>query len=257
MFTGFNLEISDDFVLHKTLGKTILENHQKIVEEEINKFMLGDGSINGSQMQESWFPQINADIFISHSHADREKALALAGWLKYTFDLNVFIDSCVWGYADNLLKKIDDRFCRNPGDSTYSYEKRNLSTSHVHMMLSTALSMMIDKTECIFFLNTPSSIDSTGVINSNSTKSPWIYYEIGVTKSIRKSIPKRPEGIMKKGLFENSETLTIKYDLDLVHLHKITENDLREWEKAQARNNSLHPLDCLYRKHKLILEFSC
>ncbi|MBU8715250.1 toll/interleukin-1 receptor domain-containing protein [Brevibacillus parabrevis] len=250
MFAGFNLKMGSDLSQYKELGKSIFNNCKKQVEEEIDKFLLDDGSINGTEMQSNWFPQINADIFISHSHADRETAIALAGWLKYTFNLDVFIDSCVWGYADELLKKIDDRFCKNPDGSAYIYEKRNHSTSHVHMMLSTALTMLIDKTECIFILNTPNSIQSSEIINE--TKSPWIYYEIGITRLVRKTEPKRPSGILKKGLFENAQNLTVKYKVDMEHLCEITKEDLDYWKKIQEQSRDQHPLDLLYNIHKLI-----
>jgi len=38
----------------------------------------------------------------------------LAGWLNSTFGLEVFIDSCVWGSADGLLKKVDENFAKTP-----------------------------------------------------------------------------------------------------------------------------------------------
>ncbi|AWV31315.1 hypothetical protein [Paenibacillus odorifer] len=252
MFSGFSLEIrNEDFFSYKVKGDEQFNSNKRIIEAEIDKFMFKDGAIDGSAMQESWFPQINADIFISHSHADEDQAIAFAGWIKGEFGLNAFIDSSVWGYADKLLKKIDDEFCKNPDGSTYSYEKRNNSTSHVHMMLSTALTMMIDKTECVIFLNTPNSIDSTEVINR--TKSPWIYYEIGVTKSIRKKEPEeRLKEIIKKGIFENAQALSIKYNLDIDHLSEIDHSDLLDWKRASIATKDEHPLDTLYKKHGLL-----
>lgn len=55
-------------------------------------------------MQSYWFPKINADIFLSHSHKDEKLIIAFAGWLKDTFNLDVFIDSCIWGYSNDLQK---------------------------------------------------------------------------------------------------------------------------------------------------------
>ncbi|MFC0476256.1 hypothetical protein ACFFHF_13535 [Robertmurraya beringensis] len=152
MYAGFNLITNDDFIAFRNNGNTIYNNKKRIIEEELKKFLLNDGSLDGTEMQNSWFPQINADIFLSHSHNDKEKAIALAGWINATFGLTVFIDSCVWGSADALLRIIDDEYCKNVDSPTYSYEKRNFSTSHVYMMLSSALTMMIDKTECVIFL---------------------------------------------------------------------------------------------------------
>ncbi|MBT2757878.1 toll/interleukin-1 receptor domain-containing protein [Mesobacillus foraminis] len=252
MYAGFNLDMSDELELFKQAGNTIYNAQKKKISDELSKFLLDDGSLNGTDMQNNWFPQIKADVFISHSHNDREKAIALAGWLKRTFDLDVFIDSAVWGSADELLKKIDDRYCKNPGSSTYSYEKRNFSTSHIHTTLSTALTMIIDQTECLFFLNTPQSIDVSSVINS--TKSPWIYYEIGITKYIRKHEPDRPKGIIKKGMFENAQDLTIQYKLDMDHLYDISQFDLQKWQGLFTKYNQNHPLDVLYGMRKLLME---
>jgi hypothetical protein len=254
MYAGFNLDINDEFVHYKQIGNTIYNAQKQKVTDEISKFILDDGTLNGTDMQNSWFPQIHADVFISHSHNDKEKAIALAGWLKHTFDLDVFIDSSVWGSADELLKKIDDRYCKNTDSPTYSYEKRNFSTSHVHTMLSTALMMIIDQTECMFFLNTPESINTASVINS--TKSPWIYYEISVSKFVRKREPNRPKGIIKKGIFENAQDLTIQYKLDMDHLYDISQSHLLDWQRLFMKHNENHPLDLLYGMRKLLLEHS-
>jgi hypothetical protein len=67
------------------------------------------------------------------------------------------------------------------------------------MMLSTALSMMIDKAECLFFLNTPNSIQATEAIDR--TKSPWIYHEISISSLIRKRRLSEYRREVTKGLF--------------------------------------------------------
>ena len=117
---------------------------------------------------------------------------------------------------------------------------------------STALTMMIDRTECVFFLNTPNSIDSSEVINR--TKSPWIYYEIGMTKLVRRKSPDehRQKHILKKGYFENAQALDIKYNVNLDHFCEITFQDLRKWELFYLMGNESHPLDTLYKMNKLI-----
>jgi hypothetical protein len=129
---------------------SLLEKNGKTIKSTLEGFVT-KGVVNGTKLSEHWFPTVKADIFISHSHTDEDEALRCASWLKDTFELDAFIDSSVWGYADDLLKQIDNDYCLNQGGETYSYEKRNGSTSHVHMMLATALSEMIDRTECVFF----------------------------------------------------------------------------------------------------------
>ena len=162
-------------------GEEMLKADRTTVQNKLKKFLLSDGSLDGSKMQENWFPQIEADVFISHSHRDEELALGLAGWLKEHFGLKAFIDSAVWGYANDLLKDIDNKYCLQTGRQVYNYQKRNQSTSHVHMMLSVALNQMIDNTECLFFLNTPNSV-SIGASIGGTTPSPWIYSEIAMSR---------------------------------------------------------------------------
>ncbi|USK64047.1 hypothetical protein [Peribacillus frigoritolerans] len=255
MFAAFDLNIDDINNSFKEHGnKLFLENKRK-VEVELNEFLDKYGSVDGTSIQNNWFPQIEADVFISHSHNDHEKAIILAGWLNQVFKLNVFLDSCVWGSADALLKKIDDSYCWMSDLDSYSYEKRNYSTSHVHTMLSVALNSMIDKSECLIFLNTPNSINTKDVIQLKTT-SPWIYLEIAMSKIVRKKIPDRK--ILKKAHFESvANELTINYRLDTRHLHPLSIQDLNRWKKvySQARD-IIHPLDVLYKQHNLTEDLS-
>lgn len=75
------------------------------------------------------------------------------------------------GVCRQFIKKIDDKYCVSYiNKENYDYKKRNYSTSHVHTMLTVALSKMIDKTECIFFINTPESLNiSEGMGSTIST----------------------------------------------------------------------------------------
>ncbi|MGQ4668795.1 hypothetical protein ACUIJN_23725 [Metabacillus halosaccharovorans] len=251
MFTGFDLSLEEFDSSFKEHGNKIFNLNKKRVEKELTDFLESDGSINGTSMQNNWFPQFEADVFISHSHNDYEKAITLAGWLNQVFNLDVFIDSCVWGSADMLLKKIDDRYCWMSDVGSYSYENRNYSTSHVHAMLSTALNSMIDKSECLIFLNTPNSINTKEVVQQK-TNSPWIYLEIGFSQLIRKKAPNRK--LIKKAIFEAAEKeLTINYNLETKHLLPLNIKNLYSWKEAYDRATvNLHPLDVLYNQYKLI-----
>lgn len=152
MYRGFNLQFALDYdSKYYQIGKELLSDQKNQVQTNLNKFLLPNKSLNGTDIQENWFPEIDAHIFLSHSHTDTTTALILAGWLKEQFQLNTFVDSTVWGYANDLLKIIDNAYCLNPVGNTYSYEKRNYSTSHVQLMLASALNKMIDKNwnDCI------------------------------------------------------------------------------------------------------------
>ncbi|WP_314960522.1 hypothetical protein [Hoylesella nanceiensis] len=254
MYRGFNLELGTDFFGanlwdFKKIGETSIEESKASIKKRIGSFVGVDGSLDGSKMQANWFPQIKADVFISHSHKDLKLAIALAGWLNVTFGLTAFIDSCVWGYADRLIGLIDNKYCRKRS-GLYNYKKRNYSTSHVHMMLSVALTQMIDKTECLFFLNTPNSIKPDTIIGQ--TESPWIYSEIAMSRLIRKKELKeyRDVALMEsqRAFTRERENIHVSYPLPVDHLTAIDVNTLLEWKDDYS--NSLEPeeiaLDTLY-----------
>lgn len=170
-----------------------------------NYYALNEDVLIGTQMQTDWIPQINSHIFISHSHMDEKGVITLAGWLY-------------------------DTFCLQP-DSYCNYEIRNYSTSHIHMMLSTALIQMIDKLECLFFYNTPKSISSANRVSK--TESPWIYSEITMSQLLRQNIPYRrriEDARMFSKVGSKNEQLIIEYELDLKHLNPIDTNTLKAWE---------------------------
>lgn len=234
MYKGFQITLAEtNFTnpayLHELGNNHLLENKGQI-EEQIDSFILADGFLDGSLMQENWFPQINADVFISHSHHDEELAIIFAGWLYETFGLTAFIDSCVWGYANDLLREIDNSYCRRQHSSHYDYNKRNYSTSHVHMMLSVALSQMIDNTECLFFINTPHSITTESVIQQ--TESPWIYMEISMSQLIRRKCKKEHRIHKITESFSDGGKLQVKYYLPTEHLISIDYRMLSHWERA-------------------------
>ena len=268
MYRGFNLLLENNcfeqdlFECLQEVGFESFSAQRAKIVEKISSFADGDGYLDGTKMQENWFPKIKADIFISHSHKDEVLALALAGWLKKAFGLTAFIDSCVWGYSNELLKQIDDAYCLN-GNHSYSYKKRNYSTSHVHMMLSVALTQMIDNTECLFFLNTPNSLTPGTIINQ--TESPWIYSEIATTRLIERRhfseyrLKRAVESFSKGG----KRISPVKYVLQVDHLtdidNRVLSNWADSWQDVDNRNHSfpqysknleVHALDKLYELTK-------
>ena len=255
MYRGFKLEnFSKNFFIdpitksnelyysyYYKKGHSLFEKYNKLIKDSIKKYVDPiSGIIDGTMLQKDWFPTINdCDIFISHSHKDEDLAIALAGWLYEEFELNSFIDSCIWGYANDLLLGIDNIYCVKD-DQFYDYNLRNYSTSHVHMMLNMALMQMIDKTECLFFLNTPHSIRLSDI--KTQTLSPWIYSEIGISQMIEKHEPERFEIFNES--YDKRSSLCISYDLDLSHLAEISTNDLSLWSIYGIKKEEA--LDALY-----------
>ena len=180
MFAGFNLKIPEYYFgranehYYKAGEKCLAEQKQRI-REKLTDYILNEKTVDnyildkrdlliktstkhaldGTAIQNDWFGQVKADIFLSHAHRDEKLVVSLAGWYKEECNVQAFVDSHIWGYANDLLKKIDNKYSRlqyNDEDTAaYSYKKRNESTSHVHIMLNTALEQMIDKCECLFF----------------------------------------------------------------------------------------------------------
>ncbi len=249
MYRAFDVNLSGFSQLSDAdseAGQKLWNENATQVRTKLETFLRNDGSLDGSEMQKNWFPQVDADVFISHSHQDQMLAIRLAGWLSRHFSLRPFIDSCVWGNSEFLLKLIDDEYCLNPGRETYSYEKRNRSTSHVHMMLSVALTKMIDNTESAWVLNTQNSITSKDVVER--TQSPWIFSEISTMRLIRRKDAEshRQQVKLAKSIAMGRRAdspIGISYMAPLDSFAKLNATTLQIWK---ARPRSLHALDLLY-----------
>lgn len=251
MYRGFNLTSNNKFGIYKTIGEELYTKNKQTIKSSLDSFLMENGNLNGTEIQKNWFEQVKSDIFISHSHADKEMAIGLAGRLSNNLGLSVFIDSSIWGYANDLLRIIDNKYCLNEDKRTYNYDLRNESTAHVHLMLSTALSMMIDNSECLFFLNTPNSITTSSVIDK--TNSPWIYSEIVTSSLVRKRKLSDYRGaktlsFLKGGKLFEMKRVSIEYDVTLNHLLDLDYDDLVDWENKYKAEIPMekYPLDKLY-----------
>lgn len=250
MFSGYNLKIKKCFFKNKKKSfEEYIEIGEQHLNSQINAYKNGlnqyvhNGTINGSKLQSDIFPTVDADIFISHSHKDKNLANALAGWLHEEFRLDVFIDSNVWGYSEELLEIINSKYSNKRRDTDrgylYDYQACNIASQHVNIMLSIALQKMIDKVECIMLLNTDNSIS---VFNDddkqfNSTYSPWLYSEIICTQIVRKKpllyyrdyskLCHANESVSEE--YKSCFSLEIAYTVSLLHLTELNASDLIEW----------------------------
>lgn len=247
MFRGFkipNYQVTGQSI---KFASEIVEHQAKQIRDSLEDYLLDRRRLNGSRMQDDWFPQIDADVFISHSHQDLEAACDLAGWLQRELGLTAFVDAAVWRYGDSLLRAIDDKYCLNAGEGTYSYEKRNRSTAHVHMMLAVALAKMIDHCEGLFLLNTPKSITTSEAVTGPVTESPWIYFETALSGLVAPRVPRRGLTKIAKSTSESAirDSLTIVHSVDLHHLSTLTREDILNWKRMKEPGE--HGLDALYR----------
>lgn len=266
MFKGYNLELDkmDPQIFLCVTDEELEEldkNHENLknllrdkLTHDLELPKDENGVIDGSRIINDWFPEYKADVFISHSHQDERTAKRLAVWLKKKFNLTVFIDSIIWGSSNALLKNIDDEYSllrKDENNITYNYDIRNLTTSHVHMMLSTALSDMIDQTECLIFLNTPESVTVNSSVNKK-TYSPWIYNELKVASIVRKLKPSRGEKTRfrtdsSNTVIKNSMDIGYSVDKELSTMKQLDKNILIRWADSYKVGED-HALDVLYSK---------
>lgn len=253
MFRGFNVKIdplkASNFRNWYAAGLALFNRQQNQLTQALDNLVLSNGSLDGAILQQQWFPQVEADVFISHSHDDKDTAIILAGLLDTEFDIKCFTDTTVWGYGDQLLKQLDNEHCLT-GPLRYSYEARNRSTSHVHLMLAGALSKMVDNTECVFFLNSPSSVSASQVMDT--TLSPWLYFEVLATQLLRKKLPQEHprRQVITKAFSDDerliNESLEISHPIELGHLTPLSFNRtfLDKWR--QKAEDYAFKLDALY-----------
>lgn len=245
MFRGFNLSYEKKDYGYMESARKMYSDQKKAIYRSLNDYLERDGSLDGTKMREDWFPEIECDVFISHSHIDEDKALSFAGKLFEEFDIRSFIDSSLWGFSNDLLKKIDDKYCLNKRTGHYRYEDRNFSTSHVHLMLASALTIMIDKSECVFFFNSDNSLTFENI--KTKTYSPWIYHELLTCKYIKKYEPAREplqESMIKKS------GIRIGHEVDLHEFVELSYNDISSWVRnCKNKYKGWKALEYLYEKH--------
>lgn len=255
MHRGFNLKLDEDIFSDKKINY-----YSRIAETEISDSMKNfshlyisifkdKNILDAKQIMKEYFPQYNRfDIFLSHSHNDIDLALTIAGILKKEFHLNVFVDSIVWKNCTDLLRSIDNEYCRIKKGS-YDYNKRNYSTSHIYLILMNSLNIMIDECETLFFLNTPNSISLEDNLDNlddlDRTLSPWIFSELQTSKIIRKKIPNRNIPLMESTKYFSTD-LKISYPLELDHLTEMSPDIFLKWINRYYYNPN-EALDDLYK----------
>lgn len=255
MYKAFKMDLSDfsqsDIKDFYSLGQESFSSQKQYVRNSLDKYLSPEGVLQISEVEKDWFPSIKADVFLSHSHKDEKKIIAFAGYLSY-IGISAFIDSCVWGYANNLLKQLDNAYCvqynKPNGGHIYDYDKRNESTAVIHTLLNGALLKMIDSTECLMFIDTPNSIRMKDVSNG-VTNSGWIYSELLMSKYI---CPKVPNRLRHNCRFDESYSafnLLVDYDVDITHLINLSFDDILKAQNGD-RCKGTDILDRLYLKQK-------
>lgn len=253
MFRGFELKIDEghfsakydpysDFKKEGLYQKSGFQrNYEKMLQSVTEDATF---SINGNKIEEEWFPKFPGSfhVFLSHSHTDKDLAVAIAGLLKEKLNLDVFIDSLVWGYRDQLVRLLYDKTGRLNDTVSSIY-------SHVDCMLTKSLIEMMDSCECLLFLNTPQSVSIKDTVEQ--THSPWIYAELEASRLLRrhKDEARRNRQVFEYGTFSEkqaSEQLNISYNIPK-HLSKLSDGQFSQWMNRSRERRNFYALDELYR----------
>ncbi|WP_000480008.1 hypothetical protein [Helicobacter pylori] len=150
-------------------------------------------------------------MFLSHSHADKNEALKVKGYLEEDLDAEcVFIDSLFWDYKDDVLNKLAEY-------AEYDDNDISVIKDAFTLILRESLQDMIEKCPYFVFLQSKNSVSNQGL--SRITHSAWIYEELKIAHSISES---RPIPMMKRmmesmqvfhdisAFLESFETITLK-----------------------------------------------
>ena len=104
---------------------------------------------------------------------------------------------------------------------------------------------MIDKTECIIFIDTPNSLKVSN-IKEGVTASPWIYSELLATRLLERNIPiRKSKNSFMDQMFVEHSGLKVDYKVDISHLTSISRFDFAIASKP-GRKKGKELLDQLY-----------
>lgn len=157
----------------------------------------------------------NFDVFISHSHQNIDEVLKLAKIIENS-GKTVFIDSLYWDFADDLLRELDNKYCRNSNSDSFDYSKRNISTTLVHSILSNSLQMMINQCDIFLFLNSENRKDLTiEGYDKTHTTSPWIYTELLTANIILTNrMIYKSETVRSREILNEAKNIYFMFDLE-------------------------------------------
>lgn len=154
--------------------------------------------LNHRELQEAFFspfkPQLKTvQVFLSHSHADKNKALEVKDYLESQTKHKVFIDSLFWDYKDDVLNELAE------------YHDISKIEDAFTLILRESLQDMIEKCPYFVFLQSKNSVSNQGL--SRITYSAWIYEELKIAHSI--------SAISESRLIPMMESMQVSHDISL------------------------------------------
>ncbi|MGL2766400.1 TIR domain protein [Helicobacter pylori] len=173
--------------------------------------------LNHRELQEAFFspfkPQLKTvQVFLSHSHADKNKALGVKDYLESKTKRKVFIDSLFWDYKDDVLNKLA------------KHDDISKIKDAFTLILRESLQDMIEKCPYFVFLQSKNSVSNQGLSRNQVllkiTYSAWIYEELKIAHSI--------SAISESHLIPMMESMQVFHDISpfLENLKTITLSEL-------------------------------
>lgn len=154
----------------------------------------------------------NFKVFLSHSSKDKNTVYKFASFLKQE-GINAFVDSMVW---DNY-KDLFNEFAKGCKEQ----EKLNIA-AHLHIILASSLTYMINACDCFIFLASENSIS-----NGNYTFSPWIYHEL-----LTASIIQKKEFLLKENVAR--EDFNVQYNIPFIENFELVNfSGILNWIKTK------------------------
>lgn len=154
----------------------------------------------------------NFKVFLSHSSKDKDTVYKFASFLEQQ-GINAFVDSMVW---DNY-KDLFNEFAKGCKEQ----EKLNIA-AHLHMILASSLTYMINACDCFIFLASENSIS-----NGNYTFSPWIYHEL-----LTASIIQKKELLLKENVAR--EDFKVQYNIPFIENFELVNfSGILNWIKTK------------------------
>ncbi|MGN8511240.1 TIR domain protein [Helicobacter pylori] len=175
--------------------------------------------LNHRELQEAFFspfkPQLKTvQVFLSHSHADKNKALKVKDYLENQTKRKVFIDSLFWDYKDDVLNELAE------------YDDISKIEDAFTLILRESLQDMIEKCPYLVFLQSKNSVSNQGLSRNQVllkiTYSAWIYEELKIAHSI--------SAISESHLIPMMESMQVFHDISpfLKSFETITLNELSQ-----------------------------
>lgn len=190
-------------------------------EDEIaNALTKGVGYVDGSLLGSILFPEVQNKIFISHDHAEEQKANYVAHLLGTE---RCFIDKQIWASADKILINLQRKVIPRNENGTFPMDGLNALASHFYGMLSNAIQTTIAHSRAFLYIPSSHTEIHNGMMYQ---RSPWINFELLQAKSVYELLN---PGILKESALRHgdiSNQMKLLYqvddsfmkDVDLEHL---------------------------------------